>query len=130
LLLLALTVTAAAQHKAKSSSSDKSTILALESAWNQAELHHDAAAAGAILVDTFISVDHHGQLQNRAEYIAGLKDTSFNPKEIANTETSFYVYGDTGYELRKTEKTDQEGSFLRQGAERVQAWLIRAILTC
>src|ERR1035438_1992461 len=81
LLLLVLAVVAAAQDKARSSAEDKSMILALENAWNQAELHHDAAAADAILADTFISVDHHGQLQNKSQYMAGLKDTSFNPEQ-------------------------------------------------
>src|SRR6266567_2264813 len=85
LLLLALAVTAAAQDKAKSSPADKSMILALENAWNQAELHHDAEAADAILADTFISVDHHGQLETKAEYMAELKDTAFNPDQISNT---------------------------------------------
>lgn len=66
-------------------SGDKSLLLALESAWNQAEIHHDAAAASAILADNFISVDHHGALQNRAQYLADMKDLSFNPEEISNS---------------------------------------------
>ena len=65
-------------------------ILALESAWNQAEIHHDATAAAAIIADTFISVDHHGAIQNKSQYLAGLKDLSFKPEEIANSETSVY----------------------------------------
>ena len=44
---------------AQDSSADKSMVLALESAWNQAELHHDANAAAAVLSDNFFSVDHH-----------------------------------------------------------------------
>ena len=95
LLLLAMTVTAATQDKAKSSAADRSMILALENAWNQAELHHDAAAADAILAETFISVDHHGNLQTRAQYMADLKDTAFNPEQISNTDTSVYLYGNT-----------------------------------
>src|ERR1035437_655933 len=86
LLLFALAVTAAAesQDKEKSPSADKSMILALENAWNQAELHHDAGAADAILADTFISVDHHGKLETKREYMAGIKDTTFNPEQISN----------------------------------------------
>src|ERR1039458_5366471 len=91
LLLLVLAVVSAAQDKARSSAEDKSMILALENAWNQAELHHDAAATDAILADTFISIDHHGQLQNKCQYMAGLKDTSFNPEQISNTETTGYI---------------------------------------
>jgi hypothetical protein len=88
-------VTVAAQDRADSSDSDKSMILALENAWNQAELHHDVGAAEVILADTFISVDHHGQLETKAQYMADLKDTSFNPSQISNTDTSVYIYGNT-----------------------------------
>jgi hypothetical protein len=55
LLLSASPLSAVAQDRADSSG-DKSMILALESAWNQAEIHHDATAAAAIMADTFISV--------------------------------------------------------------------------
>lgn len=117
LLLLVLAVVAAAQDKARSSAEDKSMILALENAWNQAELHHDAAAADAILADTFISVDHHGQLQNKSQYMAGLKDTSFNPEQISNTETSVYIYGNTAVvtSAYRTKGTDNGKPFVHHG---------------
>ena len=76
-------------------SGDKSLILALESAWNQAEIHHDPNAASAIMADTFISVDHHGALMNRSQYLADMKDLSFNPEEISNSDPTVYLYGDT-----------------------------------
>ena len=117
LLLLVLAVVAAAQDKARSSAEDKSMILALENAWNQAELHHDAAAADAILADTFISVDHHGQLQNKSQYMAGLKDTSFNPVQISNTETSVFIYGNTAVvtSAYRTKGTDNGKPFVHHG---------------
>ena len=93
LLVLFLPLVVTAQQSKESD--DKSMILALESAWNQAEIHHDTNAAAALMADTFISVDHHGALLNKAEYLAGIKDPSFNPQEISNSETSVYVYGDT-----------------------------------
>jgi hypothetical protein len=79
LLVMALAVAAAAQDNAKASA-DKSMILALENAWNQAELHHDASAVDALVAETFISVDHHGHLQTKAQYIADLKDTSIQSR--------------------------------------------------
>ena len=94
MLALALLVSASPlladpQSKTTSSADDKSMILALESAWNQAEIHHDATAAAAIMADSFISVDHHGALQNKSQYLASLKDLSFKPEEIANSDTLF-----------------------------------------
>jgi len=94
ILLLLLPLLAFAQNNSDKSG-DKSLILALESAWNQAEIHHDANAASEILADTFISVDHHGALQNRFQYLADMKDLSFNPEEISNSDPTVYLYGDT-----------------------------------
>lgn len=93
-LLLLLPILAFAQNNSDKSG-EKSLILALESAWNQAEIHHDASAAAAILADTFISVDHHGALMNRSQYLADMKDLSFNPEEISNSDPTVYLYGDT-----------------------------------
>ena len=92
--LLLLPLVALAHLPAEDSSADKSLILALESGWNQAELHHDANAIAPILADTFISVDHHGKLFSKSNYLSDLKDLSYNPEEISNSDTSVYLYGD------------------------------------
>jgi len=116
LFFLALLVAAAAQDKG-TNSADKSMVLALENAWNQAELHHDAGAADAILEETFISVDHHGHLQTKARYIADLKDTSFHPEQISNTDTSIYLYGNTAIvtSAYRTKETDNGKPFVHHG---------------
>jgi ketosteroid isomerase-like protein len=116
LLLLALAVSAAAQDKA-SSGADKSMVLALENAWNQAELHHDANAVEALVAETFISVDHHGHLQTKAQYIADLKDHSLNPEQISNTDTSVYIYGNTAIvtSAYRTKGTDNGKPFVHHG---------------
>jgi ketosteroid isomerase-like protein len=114
--LLLLPLPARTQNSADSSG-DKSLILALEGAWNQAELHHDANAAAAILADTFISVDHHGTLLNRAKYLADLKDTSFKPEEISNADAAVYLYGDTAIVTAayRTKGTDGGKPFAHHG---------------
>ena len=117
LLLPAFPLLAVAQTKATNSADDRSMILALESAWNQAEIHHDANAAASIMADTFISVDHHGVIQNKSQYLAGLKDLSFKPTEIANSETSVYLYGDTAIvtSAYRTKGTDGGKPFVHRG---------------
>lgn len=115
-LVLTFLATAIAQQT-DDPSGDKSLILALESAWNQAEIHHDANAASAILADTFISVDHHGTLQNRSQYLTDMKDKSFNPEEISNTSTTVYLYGDTAIvtSAYRTKGTDNGKPFVHHG---------------
>lgn len=115
-MVLTFLATAIAQQT-DDPSGDKSLILALESAWNQAEIHHDANAAAAILADTFISVDHHGTLQNRSQYLTDMKDKSFNPEEISNTSTTVYLYGDTAIvsSAYRTKGTDNGKPFVHHG---------------
>lgn len=115
-LLTASTLFTVGQDKGDSSA-DKSMVLALESAWNQAEIHHDATAAAAIMADTFISVDHHGALQNKSQYLAGIKDLSFKPEEIANSETSVYLYGNVAIvtSVYRTKGADSGKPFLHHG---------------
>jgi ketosteroid isomerase-like protein len=117
LAYLAISVTVYSQNSVKPSGGDQSMILAMENAWNQAELHHDAKAADAILADTFISVDHHGQLENKAQYLAGLRDVTFNPQQISNTDTTVYVYGDTAIvtSAYRTKGTDGGKPFAHHG---------------
>jgi ketosteroid isomerase-like protein len=116
-LLLATILITATPDRAENTSADKSMILALESAWNQAELHHDANAVAAIMADTFISVDHHGKLLNKAQYLAELKDLSFKPEEISNSETSVYLYGDVAIvsSAYRTRGTDGGKPFVHRG---------------
>jgi len=87
LLVLFLPLIAIAQQPAESG--DKSMILALESAWNQAEIHHDTNAAAALMADTFISVDHHGMLLNKAQYLAGLKTLPSVPRKSPIAKPAF-----------------------------------------
>src|SRR4249919_2479780 len=124
LLLVFLPVLVLGQQSAETA--DKSMILALEGAWNQAELHHDTNAAAALMADTFISVDHHGALLNKGQYLAGIKDSSFNPQEILNSETSVYIYGDTAIvsSAYRTKGTDNGKPFQHHGRF-TDTWLRR-----
>ena len=117
ILLSAAPLVTVAQDHGDNSSGDKSMILALESAWNQAEIHHDATAVAAIMTDSFISVDHHGALQNKSQYLAGIKDHSFQPEEIANSNTSLYLYGTVAIvtSAYRTKGTDSGKPFVHYG---------------
>ena len=114
-LLLGMLLLVAAQSK--NSTADETLILALESAWNQAELHHDAKAAAEVMADTFISVDHHGKLLNKAQYLADLKDESFHPEQIANENPKVYMYGNTAIvtSAYRTKGTDSGQPFVHHG---------------
>jgi len=58
-----------------------------------------------------------GAIQNKSQYLAGLKDLSFKPEEIANSETSVYLYGDVAIvtSVYRTKGTDGGKLFIHHG---------------
>lgn len=64
-----------------------------------------------------ISVDHHGKLLNRSQYLADLKDASFKPGEISNSETTVYLYGDAAIvsSVYRNKGTDNGKPFVHPG---------------
>ena len=108
-----LPISSAARERTRASLTSKN----LESAFNQAEIHHDSTAAAAIMADTFISVDHHGVLPNKQQYLAGIKDLSFSPTEIANSDTTVYLYGNVAIvpSEYRTKGTDNGKPFVHHG---------------
>ena len=57
---------------------DASKLIALENAWNQAELQHDPAALELILTDDFVITEPDGTMQTKREHMATTRDTSYH----------------------------------------------------
>jgi ketosteroid isomerase-like protein len=71
---------------------DEGKILALENAWNQAQLHHDANALGQLLPATFVYTDYDGTVQNKAEFLKDLKDPAYQASLVTNENVKIYSY--------------------------------------
>src|SRR5580693_2709820 len=72
---------------------DEGQILALENAWNQAELQHDPAALELILTDDFVITEPDGSLQTKREHMAATKDTSYHYDALVSEDFRVKVYG-------------------------------------
>lgn len=83
---------AAAQKPAESSPGNESLLLALENAWNQAQLHHDSKALGELVADTFISTDNEGMFMTKAEFLADNMDLSYKPSLMTNKDERVFLY--------------------------------------
>ena len=92
-LLLLAGPLAAAQNLPESSHPNESLLIALENAWNQAQLHHDSKALDGLVADTFISTDNEGTLMNKAQFLADNSDLSYSPSVMTNTDERVFVYG-------------------------------------
>jgi hypothetical protein len=58
---------------------DSAVVLAMENAWNQAELHNDATAVELLLTDDFVMTVAEGTLYNKAQILASVRDKSYHP---------------------------------------------------
>jgi hypothetical protein len=89
--VLALAACLAAAQRSDSHGSE-SLLLALENAWNQAQLHHDSKALEGLVADTFISTDNDGVIANKAKFLADNKDPAYAPTVMANSDEKIFLY--------------------------------------
>lgn len=91
--VLCLTTSLAnAQSPATSSRGSEGLLLALENAWNQAQLHHDSKALEGLVADSFISTDNDGTFMTKAQFLADNKDPSYAPSVMANSDERIFLY--------------------------------------
>src|SRR5437879_12815675 len=72
-LLGACAVWGTAQKPAKTNG-EEGRIIALESAWDQAEQNKDAAALANLLADNLVYVDYDGSISNKQQFLGSIKN--------------------------------------------------------
>ena len=93
LLLAVLALLFAAPMLAQDSHSEaESKILALENAWNQAQIHHDATALSTLLPETFVYTDYDGTVMTKSQFLADLKDPDYVATLVANENEHVFSY--------------------------------------
>jgi len=93
-VLLTLSLGVALSIKTAAQAPDQGRILALENAWNQAQLHHDATAVNQLLSENFVYTDYDGSVMNKTKFLADLKDPSYEATLISNDEMKVFAYKD------------------------------------
>ncbi len=73
-------------------STDASKLIALENAWNQAQLHHDPKALNNLVSEEFVYTDYDGTVMNKAQFLADMKDKDYRATLIANDEARVISY--------------------------------------
>ena len=94
-LLLLCGVLAHGQDTSRSEHGDRTLLIALENSWNQAQLHHDSKALDGLVADTFVSTDNDGGFQNKAQFLADNRGTSYAPTLMANSDERVFFYDNT-----------------------------------
>lgn len=78
---------------------EEGQILALENAWNQAELQHDPGAVDQILTDDFVITEPDGSLQSKRDHMAFMSDKSYHYDLLVSENFRIKVYGTVGVVL-------------------------------
>jgi hypothetical protein len=97
---------------AQSASSDRDNtgrIMALESAWNQAEVGHDSKAMSMLLADNFQYTDFDGKFMNKSQWLEVVRKSVDQYEELGNSEVLVHLYGNVaivtgGYRQRLKNK--------------------------
>lgn len=98
-------------------SAEKTKILALENAWNQAEEDKDVTALDSLLDPTLVYIDYDGSFMDKAQFMASVPAPSLHPEQIVNESMSANVYGDSAVVtgIYREKGTRNGKTYLRRG---------------
>jgi len=91
-ILCACAVWGTAQQPAKTRG-EEGRIMALESAWDQAEQNKDAKALANLLADNLVYVDYDGSLSTKQQFLAQVKTADIAGEQINNEGVTVHLYG-------------------------------------
>jgi ketosteroid isomerase-like protein len=92
LCFLLLSSMLTARDPGKDADADAGKPIALENAWNQAQLYHDAKALNNLVSDEFVYTDFDGTVMNKGQFLADLKDPNYRASVIANEDVRVISY--------------------------------------
>lgn len=93
LAAIALILVSAAAWAQQTTGDDAGRILALEKAWNHALEVKDAKALDMLLANSLVSVDIDGSVATKGEFLASIKDPSYQPGLVVTEKADVQVYG-------------------------------------
>src|SRR5260370_35098327 len=76
-------------------SGEEGRIIALESAWDQAEKNKDARALAGLPADNLVYGDYDGSLSNKQQFLESIKRTAVTSEQINNKRENCGLYNDT-----------------------------------
>lgn len=92
LLIILLLAGARAAAQVPDIKSQKSKLIALENAWNQAQIHRDGKALDTLVGEKFVYTDTDGTVMNRARFIADVEDPTYQATVVSNSDVEVYFY--------------------------------------
>jgi|SRR5579862_2454454 len=91
-IVVALTTIQATLAHAGDIEADKTKLLALENAWNRAQLTHDSNALGGLVADRYVYTDDDGTVMNKRQFLVDNKDPAYNANVMTNDDVQVISY--------------------------------------
>ena len=91
-LLLALAAITSPVLAQSPKSEIETNILALETAWTQAQISRSTQTLNTLLADNFVYTGYTGAVMTKAEFLADLKDGSYAPTLVVNQNQHVVSY--------------------------------------
>ena len=92
ILLILVLATALPASSANEADADRGKLIALESAWNQAQMQKDVVGVEQLLAPTFIYTDYDGLVMDRKKFLDDMKDPAYRATLIINDDTQVFPY--------------------------------------
>jgi ketosteroid isomerase-like protein len=91
---LAVTFTAMALTLAHAGDlgADTSKLLALENAWNMAQVQHDSKALEGLVSERFVYTDEDGTVMSKAQFLTDNKDPEYSVTLVTNDNMQVIAY--------------------------------------
>jgi len=103
---------------------DSSRILALESAWNYAELKHDSRALSMLLAETFKYTDADGSFMNKSEWLTHVTKEADQYEQLGNSSMIAHVCGSAAVVTgRYREKINVQGKMVTRSGRFPDTWI-------
>jgi ketosteroid isomerase-like protein len=99
---------------------DPSKVIAMENAWNHAEMHNDAGAVQLLLADDFVMTTADGTIYNKAQMVASVRDASYKPDALQSSGMTVHSLGTTAVVT---------GVYYEKGTDKGKAWERRGRFT-
>lgn len=92
-LLLGLCAVLGGAQQSTRPSGEEGRIMALESAWDQAEQNKDASALANLLAENLVYVDYDGSISTKQQFLAEVKSADVTGEQINNEGVTVRLYG-------------------------------------
>jgi len=118
LVLLGVCAVLGAARQATKPNGEEGRIIALESAWDQAEQNKDATALASLLADNIVYVDYDGSISTKQQLLAEVKSPDVVGEQINNEGVTVRMHGNnvavsTG--IYRDKGTEKGKPFSRRG---------------